>query len=348
MSLKRNSFSWSDDCEPHKLRTKEIIVDHPEIRELIGRNPYTFLIVLFCVGLQTALAYFLRDSSWWLVLVVAYCVGAFACHTLFVCVHEASHNLIFKNRKLNTFASLVANLPLVFASSISFKKYHLKHHAYQGIEALDADMPNKWEAQLVGNSSFRKALWLLFYPIVQASRLGRMNKEIKLFDREMALNWLIQIVYVAAIIYFFGWKAIVFQLASFFFSVGLHPLGARWVQEHFLTHGEEQETKSYYGPLNVVNLNVGFHNEHHDFPSVPWNHLPKLNKMAHEHYDNLGSHKSYTALLFQFLFDRNLSVFSRMARNNRGKSAKSVKEKSVPAPGQQSVGQPILANELER
>lgn len=342
MSSKRNDFAWSDDCEPHKLRTKEIIVDHPEIRTLIGRNPYTFLIILFCVALQTVLAYVLRDSSWWLVLLIAYCVGAFACHTLFVCVHEASHNLIFKNRKLNTMASLVANLPLVFASSISFKKYHLKHHAYQGIEALDADMPNKWEAKLVGNSTFGKAMWLLFYPIVQASRLGRMNKEVKLFDWEMALNWLIQIIYVSAIIYFFGWKGIVFQLASFFFSVGLHPLGARWVQEHFLTHGEEQETKSYYGPLNVVNLNVGFHNEHHDFPSVPWNHLPQLNKMAHEHYDNLGSHKSYTVLLFQFLFNRELSVFSRMARNNRGKSSK-----DKVAASQQTVEKPVLANKVE-
>lgn len=336
---KRTDFSWSDDCEPHKLRTKEIIVDHPEIRTLIGRNPYTFLIILLCVTIQTVLAIWLKDASWWIVFLVAYLVGAFACHTLFVCNHEASHNLIFKNRKLNTMAALVANLPLIFASTISFKKYHLKHHAYQGIEALDADMPNKWEAKMVGNSTFGKAMWLFFYPIVQASRMGRMNKEVKLFDWEMALNWLIQVIYVGVMFYFFGWKAIIFQLASFFFSVGLHPLGARWVQEHFLTHGEEQETKSYYGPLNVVNLNVGFHNEHHDFPSIPWNHLPQLHKMAHEHYDNLGSHKSYTILLFQFLFNRDLSIFSRMARNNRGKTSnkEKVKENSQhPAATQES------------
>ena len=55
--------------------------------------------------------------------------------------------------------------------------------------------------------------------------------------------------------------------------MGLHPLGARWIQEHYLVHGE-QETTSYYGILNVPALNVGYHNEHHDFPSVPWNRLP--------------------------------------------------------------------------
>ncbi len=344
MSSKKSDFSWSDDCEPHKLRTKEIIVDHPEIRKLIGRNPYTFLIILLCVAVQTGLAYVLRDSSWWIVLLVAYCVGAFACHTLFVTGHECSHNLVFKRRGMNTFAGLVGNLPLVFASSVSFKKYHLKHHAYQGVEALDADMPNHWEAKLVGNSTFGKAMWLFLYPIVQVSRLGRLTKEIKIFDKYVVLNWIIQIVYVGALIYFWGGKAFVYQLASFFFSVGLHPLGARWIQEHFLTHGEEQETKSYYGPLNVPNLNVGFHNEHHDFPSVPWNNLPKLHKLAHEHYDNLGSHKSYTVLLFQFLFNRNLSVFSRMARSNRGKTTK---DKKVAASSQQLVEKSVLSNKID-
>ena len=324
----KTDFFWSDQCEPHKLRTKELIHKHPEIRKLIGRNPYTFLIILFCVALQTTLAWFLKDASWWLVFVVAYFVGAFADHTLFVCVHECTHNLVFKKRSLNTFAGLVANLPLVFASSASFKKYHLKHHAFQGIETLDADMPGKREASLVGNSTIKKALWLLFYPLAQASRLGRLNKEIKLFDKDMLINWLIQIVFVALIIIFFGWKGLVFLLASFFFSVGLHPLGARWIQEHFLTDGL-QETKSYYGPLNVVNLNVGLHNEHHDFPSVPWNHLPAVHKMAGDYYDSLASHKSYTKLLFKFLFDKNLSVFSRMARDNRGKSFEKEREKAT-------------------
>jgi sphingolipid 4-desaturase/C4-monooxygenase len=97
----------------------------------------------------------------------------------------------------------------------------------------------------------------------------------------------------------------------------LHPLGARWIQEHFLTHGE-QETKSYYGILNPINLYVGYHNEHHDFPSVPWNNLPKIKKVADDYYSSLGYHTSYTRLLLQFLFDKKLSVYSRMARANRG------------------------------
>ncbi|WP_134091698.1 fatty acid desaturase [Olivibacter sp. XZL3] len=324
---KKKSFSWSEKCEPHKLRTREIISNHPEIRHLIGRNPYTFLVIVLCVGIQIAMSWILYDESWWFIVPCAYLIGAFACHTLFICIHECSHNLIFKNRVLNTLSGIFANLPLVFPSSVSFQKYHLKHHAFQGIEELDADMPSEWEAKLVNNSTIGKALWLLLYPIVQASRLGRMSKEIKMFDKWVILNYVVQFAFMGLIFYFWQWKAIAYLTASFFFSVGLHPLGARWIQEHFLTHDEDQETKSYYGVLNVVNLNVGYHNEHHDFPSIPWNNLPKIKQIASPYYDSLGSHKSYTRLLLRFIFDRNLSLYSRMARDNRGKT-KSTSTKS--------------------
>jgi sphingolipid delta-4 desaturase len=323
---KLSGFRWSTESEPHKMRTKEIIMEHPEIRKLIGKNPYTFFVILFCVGFQLVLSWFLRDQSWWLILAVAYFAGAFACHTLFVCIHECAHNLLFKKRALNSIAGIIANLPLVFPSSVSFQKYHLKHHSYQGVEELDADMPYRWEGKLINNSTLGKAVWLLFYPIFQMIRPVRL-KEISLMDKWTVINMIVQFTFMGFFIYFFGAKATVYLTLSFFFSVGLHPLGARWIQEHFLTHGD-QETKSYYGVLNSVNLNVGYHNEHHDFPSVPWNKLPQVKKIANSYYDSLGYHTSYTALLFRFLYDRDLSVYSRMARANRGerKKAKAAEE----------------------
>jgi sphingolipid 4-desaturase/C4-monooxygenase len=317
---KPNSFRWSMESEPHKPRTKEIIYKHPEIRTLIGRNPWTFGVILLSVGFQLTLSWFLRDASWWVIFLVAYLGGAFASHTLYVCIHECAHNLIFKKRAFNSISAIIANLPLVFPSAISFQKYHLKHHSYQGVEELDADMPYRWEAKLINNSIFGKALWLLLYPLFQMIRPVRL-KEINLIDKWTIINMVVQVAFMSFFIYFFGWKATVYLTASFFFSVGLHPLGARWVQEHFLTHGD-QETKSYYGVMNTVNLNVGYHNEHHDFPSVPWNKLPRIKKIAGDYYDTLGYHTSYTVLLFKFLFDRNLSVYSRMARDNRGSKLK--------------------------
>jgi sphingolipid delta-4 desaturase len=89
----------------------------------------------------------------------------------------------------------------------------------------------------------------------------------------------------------------------------------------YLTTEGEQETFSYYGFLNAVTFNVGYHNEHHDFPSVPWNRLPKIKAIAPEFYVELKSHMSWTRLFFQFLFDRELSLFSRMVREDRNRVA---------------------------
>ena len=111
------------------------------------------------------------------------------------------------------------------------------------------------------------------------------------------------------------------MLISLFFSVGLHPLGARWIQRHYITteDGHEQETFSYYGPMNNFAFNVGYHNEHHDFPSIPWNKLPELKKTAPLWYESLDSHKSWTRLLFKFIFQREISLWSRVVRSERGK-----------------------------
>ncbi|HYK56038.1 MAG TPA: fatty acid desaturase [Flavisolibacter sp.] len=313
----QKDFVYSNSSEPHRIRTKQILKQHPDVRKLIGKNPTTFLFIVLLVGLQVSGALFLADKSWWLIFGVAYFVGAFIDHALFVMIHECAHRLLFKSQVANRLAGIFANIPQVFPSSVSFERYHIKHHSFQGVHELDADLPNRWEARLINNYFVGKVIWFLFYPLFQAFRVSRL-KEIKPFDGWIALNWAVQILFVAAVWYFLGVKAVVFLTASFFFSVGLHPLGGRWIQEHYLTHGE-QETYSYYGVLNTVAFNVGYHNEHHDFPSVPWNKLPQLKNTAPSFYDSLASHKSWTKLWLRFLFDREISLWSRVVRKNRGK-----------------------------
>lgn len=313
----RTDFVHSNQCEPHRARTKQILKECPSIRNLIGKNPISGFAIVGIVSLQIFLAIVLQNQSWWLIFLTAYIIGAFADHALFVLIHECAHKLIFKNRIANKLAGIIANLPLVFASSVSFETYHLKHHSFQGVHELDGDLPNKWEAKLINNYFIGKMIWLLFYPFFQLFRLNRL-KEINPFDGWVALNWLVQILFVSAIIYFCDAKSFVYLFISFFFSVGLHPLGARWIQEHYLTHNEEQETYSYYGSFNKVAFNVGFHNEHHDFPSVPWNKLPQIKRTAPGFYNNLISHNSWTKLFLRFIFDKEISLFSRIVRKNRG------------------------------
>lgn len=306
------AFQWSDDREPHRARTQALLKSHPELRRYIGRNPATGVLIVAVVAAQLALAFAIRDQPWWLVILTSWLLGAFLDHALFVMVHECAHDLVFKRRWENVVAALVANLPQFFPSAVSFRHYHLKHHAYQGVQELDADLPSEWEARLVHNRTLGKAAWMLLFPLFQIARTFHL-REIKFFDAWVVTNWIVQIAFNAAVWYVLGPKAFVYLAASLFFSIGLHPLGARWIQEHYLTDGR-QETYSYYGPLNAIAMNVGHHNEHHDLPSVPWQHLPDIRREAPEFYDTLQSHRSWTALMVRFVFDRRLSLFSRMTR----------------------------------
>ena len=313
---KARDFYYSDLPEPHIQRTKDMIKKYPEIKTLMGRNPYTFLFILGVVGLQVIIAWFLRDQAWWMVLLVAYVVGAFANHSLFVLIHECAHNMVFKNKTANIFAGILCDIPNAFPSSVGFRKYHLKHHAFQGNFDLDADLPGKTEAKLFNFGILGKSLWMLFFPFIQLTRTTRLT-EIKFSNKWTWVNLITVILFDVLIWMYFGPMAFVYFMASFFFSVGFHPLGARWIQEHFLV-APPQETYSYYGWLNILSFNVGYHNEHHDFSFIPWNNLPKLRKMAPEFYNDLIYHTSWTKLWLHWLWDSNLSLYSRTVRNNRG------------------------------
>lgn len=328
-----DDFHQSIINQPHPERSRSIMKAHPEIAQLIGKNPYTFAVLLFTVGMQIAIAALMGRwglSYWWLALLIAYIVGAIANHTLFVVIHEATHDLIFKSRPANKIAAILADLTNIVPNSMGFRVYHQKHHAHQGDHEYDADMASDWEARFVRNIWWRKALWLLFFPIFQVLRIPRLQ-EISISNKWSVANVIIVLAFDIAVIYFLGMNAFVYLVASFAFSIGLHPLGARWIQEHYTPDGQ-QETFSYYGPLNFFALNVGYHNEHHDFPAIPWNKLPEVRRIAPEYYDSLKYHTSWSGLLLDFIFKPEYSLFSRVERIEEGKVSYDRQKKAANAP----------------
>jgi sphingolipid delta-4 desaturase len=313
-------FHHSEVDQPHPQRTRDIMKAHPEVRQLIGRNPWTAAIMLFNVCLQVSIAYYMGSLGthyWWLSLIVGFCVGAFVNHCMYVIIHEATHNLVFTSKIANRWVAMLADMPNLVPGSMGFTVYHLKHHAHQGDHDQDADMANDWEARLIGNSFFGKALWMLFFPVFQVTRPARLTS-INMWSKWTWINLAVAVTFDVAVVYFCGWNGLLYMLFSFFFSIGLHPVGGRWIQEHYTPDGE-QETFSYYGPLNILALNVGHHNEHHDFPSIPWHNLPKLRAMAPEYYNTLQYHTSWTKLWLTFLFDKRYSLYSRVERVKEGK-----------------------------
>jgi sphingolipid delta-4 desaturase len=313
-----NSFIPTALPRPHPLRRRAILAAHPEVGKLIGHDPMTAVITLAAVAGQTLIAAglgVLGLSYWWLALLAAFCIGAFANHAMFVVIHDATHNCIFKSNTLNKWAAILADLPNSVPTAMGFRCYHMKHHSHLGDYDYDADLPSHWEARLLGKSVLGKAAWMFIFPVFQLTRLGRLKGSVPIWGKWTFINGVCVFLYDLALLVCFGPNALLYLFASFWFSVGgLHPLGARWLQEHF-TSDPAQETFDYYGPLNWVALNIGYHNEHHDFPDVPWSRLPQLKAMAPEFYAHLKTHKSWAGLLLKFIFDPHFTLYTRVDRS---------------------------------
>lgn len=70
------------------------------------------------------------------------------------------------------------------------------------------------------------------------------------------LNIIAQLAFDALLVKTFGIRPIIYLIASSFFAGSLHPCAGHFIAEHYLWDGLEQETYSYYGPLNILAYNV--------------------------------------------------------------------------------------------
>lgn len=376
-TVSRNDFTYSYSDEPHATRRKLILQKYPQVRKLMGVDHAFKWQVLCLVLAQLSSFYLLRNvKNFWLLFPLAYFVGGVANHAIMLAIHEISHGMAFGTSKplANKLYAIFANLPLGVPMSISFKKYHLEHHRYQGDELLDTDIPTDMEAAFF-TSPLRKCIWCLLQPFFYTMRPLFVNpKPVETFE---LINIGVQLVFDLFIIKYLGWHILVYMIGGVLLAMGLHPVAGHFISEHTLlfkneddtpkdgnnnseTRDKQQqqnlskcddgylkntkvdrssmdkaqgrktdikartvndegkflvpETCSYYGPLNWVTFNVGYHVEHHDFPSIPGSRLHMLSEIAPEFYLNLNYHTSWAYVLWQYITDPNVGPAARVRR----------------------------------
>lgn len=314
--VSRTDFEWSYTEEPHASRRKEILEKYPEIKQLFGYDPNFKWIVTGMVLVQIFMMYVMIGQSWPMIFLVAYCFGGIINHSLMLAIHEISHNLAFGCARpmANKMLGIFVNLPIGLPFSISFKKYHLEHHRYQGDEKMDTDIPTYLEAKLFCNT-FGKFCWVILQPFFYALR--PVITYPKSPTRLEIVNVIIQLAFDALVCYLCGGKVLAYMIIGSLLAMGLHPVAGHFISEHYMFR-KGYETYSYYGCLNWITFNVGYHNEHHDFPAVPGSKLPEVKRIAAEYYDTLPQHNSWVTVLYDFVMDPDIGPYARIKRKNRG------------------------------
>lgn len=307
-------MATTENEEPHALRRTQLLRSHPELKSMMKSEPLGKYICVFIVVSQIYLSIITRNLTGWRYFLVLYMCGGTLAQALFLGIHELTHNLFFKKTHSNRMFAMFCNFPTVIPFCEAFRFYHLQHHKGQGKEH-DTDIPSNFEVNLF-KGCVGKAIWFNFQLVAYAIR--PMFIKALPFTHYLMCNIVFQVVFNVLLCMTYGYQPFVFLILSLLIAggFGFHPTSAHFISEHYLMHdNNSQETFSYYGWLNYLTFNVGYHVEHHDLSNIPFTKLPQVREIAPEFYESLSVCDSWVALPFCFVMNDKISLNSRMKRN---------------------------------
>jgi len=148
---------------------------------------------------------------------------------------------------------------------------------YLADEILDTEYPSEFEATYFPKNALGKYIWMLCHPMIHSVRgpalvVQRFQWE---YDSELILNVVLIILADIVLLCSPLNSLINFTLGTSLFAAQTFMFGFWGNMSHtqFLPH---RETHNYYGWMNRVFFNFGYHYQHHDFPSVPAKNLPEV------------------------------------------------------------------------
>ncbi len=332
MGSKHRTSAMSPAAAQHRARRLDVLGERPDLKALNGPNAWSLLGIAMLAVLHWATAWMVSDGGLLLVFVVSLCWGQLILHSAGALVHDAAHGLILGSKRGRLLVDLCLETVLTsFGHHVQYQLDHThSHHPCLG--DYERDYEHRDVCRVLGRREIARdrpaTHWsmialLLFLDLLPLGFLksGDLISWLERrvlpestrdparhvpgpdvdFERRMACSAVSLAVW--AMVYFtlgpwallyWVWSLSIFQGHWAVTNMGQvlaeHPDGVLDIP-----------TRSYYGPLNWILFNTGYHDEHHTFPGVPWNRLPKLRAAAPEVFDRESEH-GYFYWWFQYIF----------------------------------------------
>lgn len=338
----------SADARLHNEVRKRVIEQHPEVLKLAGPNWRTVLAGTGLLAIHWTTIYFVAQTNLLVVFAVALCFGQFVYHSASSLVHESAHKLIFRERRAKlAFDLLVEAIITSFSRQLTYQHNHItSHHPHLG--EYDGDYEHEDMCRVLARRQHRSAnprrqRWLtigqlclhllpygflteqLVMPRYHANKTGMAKADSardtgatkpSIGERRLFALFSLGIhIFIFVTFGFLGWLYHVWSLSLFVGRAGVTSIG-QYLSEH-PGDDTEQPTRSTYWWGDKFLFHTGHHYEHHTFPNVSWNNLPKLRKIAPETF-NVANTRSY----FGFWWDHVKADFDIAIRRSANKPEK--------------------------
>ena len=236
---------------------------------------------------------------------------------LAVLAHDAAHNLLFANNKVNDWAGQWFCAYPIFQDNRVYRPYHLKHHRHTETED-DPDLVLSSPFPITKKSFIRKIFrdltgitgvkryWGSLSSIFRTKGDNVFNKISKTSNKlhGFLISNLIIFILISTTMH---WSLflLLWWLPSFtYYSLIIR---IRNISEHAVTPGNDdfdntRTTKStFLTRFLMVPHNVNYHLEHHLFTRCPWYNLPKAHSMMIEngYEDKMCIETSYKNVLLK-------------------------------------------------
>lgn len=292
----------------------------PEVvRWLNQPDPTTLSWVVLLSVAQWCLLTSTTHYSWSL-LWTAVCLGAPLCSALYQCSVELAQNLCFgqpeKDRVLAIVANWVTGVPYAEWLRASHTAHLSFHNSPATATTRDPEVPGDWELQHVHGTA-AKALYLLLHPWFLIGRWWRMRRTLAPSVRSMLwVNGLSQTVFNLWVWYGWGTPALMYMWTSTYLAATpWHPVAYYFLTQHHvctadMSRNVPARTYSYYGVLNGLTLNAGYHRERHLCPRVPWSRLPLVRQLYRLRTHSSAVYRSWWQVIHEFVTEPVVTLHS--------------------------------------